>query len=271
MTHVSRPFQIILAAFVLLVAVWFAVLRDHTSAGTSGGSNASSSSPQPTRSSASASTTASTATRPHAHTSASASASTTATTVHRSTGSGHTTVTRTTVEHARTAARATVTRTTVSHHGRAAGTVVHTTTTHTTTVGRSSAKPAAAKPSTAKSAPAKPGSTAVGPPAAQVAVEHELRQGKTVLILFWNPKGYDDAAVRRELPAVQRSLHGAVAVRYASAGQVGEYGTITHAVQITQTPTLLIVNHRGQTTTITGLTDAFAIEQAISEARSTVK
>jgi hypothetical protein len=270
MTHVSRPFQIILAAFVLLVAVWFAVLRDHTSAGTSGGSNASSSSPQPTRSSASASTTASTATRPHAHTSASASASTTATTVHRSTGSGHTTVTRTTVEHARTAARATVTRTTVSHHGRAAGTVVHTTT-HTTTVGRSSAKPAAAKPSTAKSAPAKPRSTAVGPPAAQVAVEHELRQGKTVLILFWNPKGYDDAAVRRELPAVQRSLHGAVAVRYASAGQVGEYGTITHAVQITQTPTLLIVNHRGQTTTITGLTDAFAIEQAISEARSTVK
>jgi hypothetical protein len=88
-----------------------------------------------------------------------------------------------------------------------------------------------------------------------------------VLILFWNPHAFDDVAVHRELPAVQHALGGKVAVHYASAGQVGAYGTITHAVQITQTPTLLIVNPHGQTTVLTGLTDAFAIEQAVAEAR----
>ena len=34
------------------------------------------------------------------------------------------------------------------------------------------------------------------------------------------------------------------------------------------TPTILIVNRRGHTTTVSGLTDAFSIEQAIGEARS---
>ena len=69
------------------------------------------------------------------------------------------------------------------------------------------------------------------------------------------------------LPAVQHALGGTVVVHYASAGQVGAFGTITHAIQITQTPTLLIVNPHGQTTVLTGLTDAFAIQQAISETR----
>ena len=50
-----------------------------------------------------------------------------------------------------------------------------------------------------------------------------------------------------------------------SAGQVGAFGTVTHAVQVTQTPTLLIVNPHGQTTVLTGLTEAFAIQQAIAE------
>lgn len=101
----------------------------------------------------------------------------------------------------------------------------------------------------------------------QALVEGELRAHKTVLILFWNNRGAEDAAVHSALPAVQRALRGKVAVHYATAGQVGEFGTVTHAVQVTQTPTLLIVNERGQTTVLTGLSDAFAIEQAVREAR----
>ncbi len=66
-------------------------------------------------------------------------------------------------------------------------------------------------------------------------------------------------------PAVQHALGSKVAVHYASAGQVGAFGTITHAVQVTQTPTLLIVNPHGQTTVLTGLTEAFAIQQAVTE------
>ena len=86
-----------------------------------------------------------------------------------------------------------------------------------------------------------------------------------MLILFWNPRGADDVAVHKELPAVQHALGNKIAVDYASASQVGSFGTVTHAIQVTQTPTLLIVNPHGQTTVLTGLTDAFAIEQTVGE------
>jgi hypothetical protein len=101
----------------------------------------------------------------------------------------------------------------------------------------------------------------------QTVVERELHRHKTVLVLFWNPHGADDVAVHSQLPAVSRSLGARIAVHYASAGQVDAFGSLTHAVNVSQTPTLLIVNARGRTTVLTGLNDAFAIEQAIGEAR----
>ena len=110
-------------------------------------------------------------------------------------------------------------------------------------------------------------STAHAAPAQQVAVEKQLKQGKVVLVLFWNPKGSDDVAVHKELQAVEKKLGGKVAVHYALAKQVGSYGSITKAIQVYQTPTLLLVNGKGLTTTLTGFTDAFSIEQTINEAR----
>lgn len=169
-------------------------------------------------------------------------------------------------------------------HARTAAvhtTVVHVTRVHThasavpakhasaVTVKHASAVTVKARPAVksksvpAKSVPAKSAPAKTLSPEAQV--ESQLKAGKTVLILFWNPHGAEDAAVHGELPAVQRHLGGKVAVHYASAGQLGEYGTVTHAVQINQTPTLVIVNPHGQATVLTGLTDAFAIEQAVTE------
>ena len=109
-------------------------------------------------------------------------------------------------------------------------------------------------------------------------------------ILFWNPQSAVDSAVQRELqlllavhhglrqdaknPIVSRlvkatglELEGKIAVNEASAKQVASFGSITRAAQVYQTPTILIVNKKGQTTTLTGLNDAFSIEQAIDEAR----
>ncbi len=135
-------------------------------------------------------------------------------------------------------------------------------------VKRRASNTAKSAPATAKRpAVAKPHSAAETIPSMQAAVESELHQGKTVLILFWNPHGSDDVAVHQQLQATARSLRGQVAVHEASASQVGSFGSVTRAVQVYQTPTLLIVNAHGQTTTITGLTDAFSIEQAVSEAR----
>jgi len=126
-----------------------------------------------------------------------------------------------------------------------------------------SATAAPASKNTAKpSKPATPGAGTRSTVAVnQRAVEAQLAQGKIALILFWEPKGAEDLSVRRAL----QHLHGKLAVNIALAGQVASFGTITRGIQVYGTPTLLIVDKQGRTITLTGLQDAFAIQQAISE------
>ena len=128
-----------------------------------------------------------------------------------------------------------------------------------------------------------------GLPANQVVVERELKRGFSAAILFWSPKAADDVAVHGELQrllAAQRHDPAArkagrelgdgsvvvapsgskkVAVHMSPAGRVASYGSFTRAIQVYQTPTLLVVNPKGQTVAITGITDAFSIEQALDE------
>jgi hypothetical protein len=104
-------------------------------------------------------------------------------------------------------------------------------------------------------------------PAMQAKVESELKQGKVVTILFWNPKGTDDAAVHGQLQSVAGKLRGSIAVHAALASQVASFGTIIRGVKVYGTPTVMIINKQKQALTLTGYTDAYAIEQAISEAR----
>ena len=101
----------------------------------------------------------------------------------------------------------------------------------------------------------------------QAKVAAELHQGKVALLLFWNRHSSDDRAVQREVEIVAHKFGRRVAVHTASAGQVGSFGSITRDIQVYQTPTLLIVNPRGEVTTVTGYTDAYALEQTIREAR----
>jgi hypothetical protein len=101
----------------------------------------------------------------------------------------------------------------------------------------------------------------------QARVEAQLRAGKTVAILFWNPQAVVDQVDRSELQAVQRALGGKLAVELARASQTGAFGSFTHAVQVLATPTILLVNPRGQTSLLTGLTDSFSLQQAVREAR----
>ena len=89
-------------------------------------------------------------------------------------------------------------------------------------------------------------------------------QGKIAVILFWNPKGADDVAVRG---AAQAAAMATIAVSLDRANQVTSFGTITRGIQVYGTPTILIVAKEGQTITLTGLHDAFSIEQAIDETR----
>jgi hypothetical protein len=105
----------------------------------------------------------------------------------------------------------------------------------------------------------------------QVAVERELAHGKTVMLVFWNPKSTVDQEVRAQAGALAGGSKGAVTLHVAFAHQVGMFGTITEVVHVYQTPTILIVNRHGLVSTLTGLTDVFALEQAVREARSAAR
>lgn len=109
-----------------------------------------------------------------------------------------------------------------------------------------------------------PGRSEIGQ---QAAVTSELKQGKVVLLLFWNPHSYDDTAVAVEVLLAAHALGHSIAVHVALAKQVNSFGSITRNIQVYQTPTLLIVNPKLQVTTLTGLIDAYTIKQAVAEAR----
>jgi hypothetical protein len=104
-------------------------------------------------------------------------------------------------------------------------------------------------------------------PAGQLAVEAELAQGKTVMLVFWNPGTYVDQEVHSQASALVSGSKGTVVMHSALAGQVNMFGSITEVVRVYQTPTILIVNRHGVVSTLTGLTEVFALQQAVSEAQ----
>ncbi len=104
-------------------------------------------------------------------------------------------------------------------------------------------------------------------PTSPAAIAAELHQGKMVLLLFLNPHGYDDDATAIGTAEVAYKLRHHVAAHLALADQVNSLGSITRDIQIYQTPTLLIINPKREVATVTGLTDEFALEQAIAEAK----
>jgi hypothetical protein len=100
----------------------------------------------------------------------------------------------------------------------------------------------------------------------QLEVEHQLAHGKTVLLLFWDPKSSVDDSVRSQVLSLGKSSKGKIAVHTALADQVGLFGRVTEVAQVYQTPTILIIGRHGLITTLTGLVDAFTLKQAVREA-----
>jgi hypothetical protein len=271
MAQLSRPFQIFLVALALFVLAWFVVL--HRPGSGSSGNSASSS-------------------VAHPHVPPNARHGTVRATVH---GTGDTTVhatVRTTVHGTGGAtAHATVHGTGTTVHGagtavqRTGATTPHATvrtTVHATVRTGTHASHASSSPAVSGAAPhaavdprgaqpvqRDPAAAAKSPAAnsMQATVAAELKQGKVVLLLFWTPGSSSDRAVHQQVQIVARKFGRGVAVHTASAEQVGSFGSITRDIQVYQTPTLLIVNPHGQVTTVTGYTDAYALEQTIREAR----
>ncbi|MEA2335192.1 MAG: hypothetical protein QOG40_1682, partial [Solirubrobacteraceae bacterium] len=70
---------------------------------------------------------------------------------------------------------------------------------------------------------------------------------------------------RRALQAASRAFAGKLAVHVARSSQVGSFGAFTRTVQVYGTPTILMINTKGVTSSVPGLKDAFSIEQAVRE------
>jgi hypothetical protein len=291
MAQLSRPFQIALVALALFVLVWFVGLRRPGSTSTGSTAASGSAHPAPAHAATHAGSAAAGAHAAHglsraetgavaaAHNAAQGGASS----APAAAPAAH--VTRTATSSVHVARHATTAHPGTTTH---AATTVHTATTtvHTQTSvsvkHHSQTSPAAAgtaSPGASHKAAVAPQRTqlaqrgsaaaATSPttPARQAAVAAELKQGKVVLILFWDPSSSIDSAVHRQVLAVAHKLGHTVAVQTATASQVGDFGSITHDIQVYQTPTLLIVNRHAQVTTVTGYTDSYAIEQTIREAR----
>lgn len=259
MAQLSRPYQIALAAVVLFALMWFAVLHRP-------GSTAST----PARTPSAPATHAvrpTTRTVAHATPRTSRVATRPSRTVTHVTTSVHRSATRA-ITHAAAPSRHVV----APHAATRTRTVTH-------AVRHTTAPAVPARPHTTASRTAQ---TTTSPqrgsaPAAQSQVSStarfenklaaQLSHGRIVLVLFWNPRASDDAEVHAQVADVVRRQGGRVVAYEAEPAQIQEFGSITREIQVYQTPTLLIVNARHQVSTLTGYTEAFAIEQAIGEAR----
>jgi hypothetical protein len=118
---------------------------------------------------------------------------------------------------------------------------------------------------------AKPGGTQSG---SQVATTHEglpkavsraVAKDKVVVVLFWNPHGSDDRAVKESLAGVS-TRNGAVAKFTDRLGNLSRYTRLTGKNVIAQTPAVLVVDGQHNGKAVTGLLDTESLDQLVVDA-----
>lgn len=269
MAQISRPFQLALVLVAVLALAWFTVLHAHLS--TNGGGSSSSGSSAP-----SASTTSKTSKAGEIEHNEGK-----ATPVYHGAAPGLQGLSKD-IRRAHEAVGASQTEAHKLEGGSAAAGAAPGAASHASAPATQAAHTVSAAPSHASSTARHHIAAAAHPPATvaharnagasgsqtsrATTVQSQLQAGKVVLLLFWNPRSSADQGVHAQVQAAGRSLKSKVALDFAKAGEVGSFGTVTRDVSVLQTPTLLIINQKGLATTITGLTDAFSIEQAVREA-----
>jgi hypothetical protein len=128
---------------------------------------------------------------------------------------------------------------------------------------------AATSPSPSKAQP-NPGG---GPRGARVSrrktlptpVKRALDANKVVVLLFWNPRGTDDRSVKSAVDGLSRS-GGKVAVFSDRPKNLARYAKVTSGVDVTQTPTLVVVDRQREARKATGYLDPDTVEQYVVDA-----
>lgn len=259
MAQISRPFQIAFVAVALLAAVWLLAIRGHTATTSGSGSSVAPTATAPAQSSGPSAPGVDGLTRA----------------VNKARGA-----VATSQQNAKALEQ---------KSAQASSTAAPSSSTSVPAKSTTAPVSKAAAPSTPSST--KPVAPAVAPKkvafSRQASVEAELKSGKVVVLLVWNPRGTEDAIVHKNVlslaamhrryahsgtaPKHSKGLHieleQPIAVQLATPGQVASFGSLTRDVQIFSTPTLLAIGQKGKVITVTGAPGILAIEQATDEAR----
>jgi hypothetical protein len=97
------------------------------------------------------------------------------------------------------------------------------------------------------------------------AVKRALDAHKVVVLLFWNPKGTDDRAAKDAVDSVGKR-GGKVAVFTNDLAHLARYIRVTSPANVTQSPTLVVVDSKGNAQTATGYLDAASVDQYVVDA-----
>lgn len=96
-------------------------------------------------------------------------------------------------------------------------------------------------------------------------VAKALDAKKTVVVLFWNKAGVEDRSVKSSVDRLPRR-GGKTAVFTDKVTNLSSYTRITAAASVNQTPSLVIVNPKGQAEVLNGYYDYQTIRQFVSNA-----
>ena len=101
----------------------------------------------------------------------------------------------------------------------------------------------------------------------QSVIETGLSQHKVVAVLFFNPAAADDQAVKHELAAIP-ARGGKVVKLAVPLSEITRYPVITNQVQVTESPTLVLIDGNRKADMLTGYLDQFELAQRVSDALS---
>jgi hypothetical protein len=115
-----------------------------------------------------------------------------------------------------------------------------------------------------------PRAAAAGPAATKsrtlpAPVKRALDKNRVVVLLIWNPRGSEDKNVKNAVDGLSRR-DGKVAVFTDKPENLARYASITAAVDVTQTPTLIVVNREGVARKATGYLDPVTVDQYVVDA-----
>jgi hypothetical protein len=98
-----------------------------------------------------------------------------------------------------------------------------------------------------------------------IRVQSALDAHKAVVLLFWNAKGVDDRSVKKSVDHLSHR-NGRVAIFTDGIGNVARYSRISASLEITQSPSLVFVNRKGEAEVQTGYLDYETINQYVTNA-----